>query len=163
MAIRCEFHHLSFANWRYIEGVMEQVTVRCGANCPSSTSLIIALHSFYLHNYKWSNRAVIITPLRLDRYCAACGYSCYASGCGRCPLPAGTPSCQGQTCCPSSAWRGPVGGGRDTLLPTAKGYSWAPLSWQPFSTATGPLLHPVGGNERGAGFEGRAEERCEGG
>lgn len=84
---------------------------------------------------------------------------------GRCPLPAGTPSCRGQRCCPSSAWRGPAGGGRDTLLPTAKGYSWALLSWQPFSTATSPLLHPVGGRKEGSeqpGFEDRTEERKEG-
>lgn len=83
--------------------------------------------------------------------------------CGRCLLPAGTPSCRGQRCCPSSAWWGPAGGGRDTFSPTAKGYSWAPLSWQPFSTATGPFLHPAGGRQGGReeGERGQRKPGCE--
>lgn len=87
------------------------------------------------------------------------------SGCGRCPLPAGSPSCQGQRCCPSSAWWGPIGGEHDTLLPTAMGYSWAPLSWQPFSTATGlpfSTLSKGGEMSEQQGREGRAEEGKEG-
>lgn len=69
------------------------------------------------------------------------------SSCGRCLSPADTPSCRGRTCCLSSAWWGPAGGGHGTISPRAKGYSWAPLLWQPFSTAAGPLLHPVRGSK----------------
>lgn len=65
-----------------------------------------------------------------------------ASSCGRCPLPAGTPSCRARRRCPSSACSGPAWGGRDTASPRATGCSWAPLPWQPFSTASGPLLQP---------------------
>jgi len=66
------------------------------------------------------------------------GHSSTAGGVARCLLPAGTPSSRGQRCCPSSAWWGPAGGGHDTVSPTAKGYNWALLSWQPCSTDSGP-------------------------
>lgn len=78
------------------------------------------------------------------------------SSCGRCLSPADTPSCRGRRCCPSSACWGPAGGGHGTISPRAKGYSLAPLLWQPFSTATGPLLHPVRGSK-----DGSAQPGCE--
>lgn len=103
-----------------------------------------------IYYYKCNFKSVIITQCVTSSWTGTVQHVvsvCCVSGCDRCPLPAGTPSCQGQRCCPSSAWWGPAGGGHDTSSPTAMGYSWAPLSWQPFSTATGPLLHPVWGRE----------------
>lgn len=78
-----------------------------------------------------------------------CGVSAWA----KTLLPAGTPSCRGQRCCPSSAYRSPAGAERDTSSPISKERSWALLSWQPFfiifPTASNPLLHPAGGKTRG--------------
>lgn len=131
---------------------MEKVIVWGSANCPSTTSLIIlqCTCAFIITNgasglWLLCNVAPQIGQLKYSMW-----LQCVLSSCSTWTLPAGTPSFQGQRCCPSSAWWGPAGGGHDTVSPRVKGYSWAPLSWQPFSTATGPLLHPARGRKEGS-------------